>query len=490
MRAAPTTTASISGGDLHVAGIGASAGGLEAMLPLFARLRATGRVAYVVAQHMAHDGHGELVARLLGRAAALPVVVAQDGTRLQADTIYVIPAGQDGSVATDRIALRPPAPDSLSTPSASVLFASIAASQGPRGIGIVLSGTGGDGVAGCRALKAGGGLTIAQEPAEAKFDGMPRAAIDARLIDHVLPVEAIAGLLASLYPGAAASALPRPPPGMNDEAPAFDTAARRELERLLPLVFDATGIDFSSYKEDTLLRRLEKRKATLGIAGADEYLRLARRSPDELRTLQQMFLVSVSGFFRDRASFRALEHALVVLLAEKAAGEPVAVWVPGCASGDEAYTLAIVLSELLGPELGRHPVQVVGTDLNAEALATARAGIYRHTACVEMDPALVTRHLLPKGQHYEVAPALRALVRFEQRDALVGAPLAPLDLVSCRNLLIYMKGPLQERLIACCHRALRPHGLLFIGPSESLGAAGEALFSPVDHYHRLFRRRD
>lgn len=479
----------IDGDNLHVAGIGASAGGLEAMLPLFARLRASGRIAYVVAQHMAHDGHGELVARLLGREAALPVVMAQDGARLEADTIYVIPAGHDGGIAADRIALHPPAPDSLSAPSASVLFASIAASLGPRGIGIVLSGTGSDGVAGCRALKAQNGLTIAQEPAEAKFDGMPRAAIDAQLIDHVLPVEAIADLLAVLYPGAATPAPPCPP-CIKDEAPASDTAARRELECLLPLVFDATGIDFSSYKEETLLRRLEKRKATLGIAEAEEYLHLARHDPDELRTLQQMFLVSVSGFFRDRDSFRVLENALAALLAEKAEREPVAVWVPGCASGDEVYTLAIVLSELLVSEPGRHPVQVVGTDLNAEALATARAGIYRHGACAEMDPALRARHLRQRGGHYEVAPSLRTLVRFEQRDALAGAPLAPLDLVSCRNLLIYMKESLQERLIECCYRALRPHGLLFIGPSESLGSAGDAWFSPVDHYHRLFRRRD
>jgi chemotaxis protein methyltransferase CheR/two-component system CheB/CheR fusion protein len=276
---------------------------------------------------------------------------------------------------------------------------------------------------------------------------------------------------------------------MNAE-PGFDAAAQRELEQLLPLVFEATGIDFSSYKEDTLLRRLEKRKATLGIATADEYLRLARRSPDELHTLQQMFLVSVSSFFRDQASFRVLERAFAALLADKAACEPIAVWVPGCASGDEAYSLAIVLSELLGPEPRRHPVQVVGTDLNPEALAVARAGLYRHTALAEMDPALLARHFRPRGQHHEVAPSLRALVRFEQRDVLAGAPVTPLDLVSCRNLLIYMKGPLQDRLIECCHHALRPRGLLFIGPSESLGAAGDALFSPVDYYHRVFRRRD
>lgn len=460
------------------------------MLPLFARLPATGRVAYVVAQHMAHDGHDELVVRLLGRAAALPVVLARNGERLGPDTIHVIPAGHDGQVEADRLVLRPPAVGSLSTPAANVLFGSLAEALGPRAIGIVLSGTGTDGVAGCRAVKASGGMTIAQDPAEAKFDGMPRAAIEARLIDHVLPVAAIADLLASRFRSMAKPAAPVIPPRAEDAAPAHDEAARRELARLLPLVFEATGIDFSSYKEDTLLRRLEKRKAMLGIGAAEDYLRLARRDPGELRTLQQMFLVSVSTFFRDRDAFRVLERALAGQLADKAAGEPIDVWVPGCATGDEAYSLAIMLSELQGPAQSNHPVRIVGTDLNAEALATARAGIYRQTAFAEMDAALRTRHFLPKGQHYEVAPSLRALVRFEQRDVLAGAPLEPLDLVSCRNLLIYMKGPLQDRLIECCHRALRPRGLLFIGPSESLGAIGDARFAPVDHYHRLFRRRD
>lgn len=484
---------------LHVVGIGASAGGLEAMLPLFARLRANGRVIYVVAQHMAKDGHDELMVRLIGRESALPVMLARDGDTLCADTVYVIPSGKDGTVDAGKVKLREPAPQHLSTPSVNALFASIAESCRSDGIGIVLSGTGSDGVAGCRALKAQEAMTIVQEPSEAKFDGMPSAAIAARVADKVLPIAAIGDLLAGLFPDSArrepssdfvrATGNEFAPNLPADDTSAISGAERRELDLIVHQVLQATGIDFSCYKEETLLRRLDKRKTTLGIADPAAYQELIRRQPDELKTLQHLFLVSVSSFFRDRDSFRELENALIPVLERKLDGEPVRVWVPGCASGEEVYTLAIILDELLGERRSRHPVTIVGTDLNPEALAMARAGSYRQTALRETDDTLRERHFIAKGQHFEVGPELRAAVEFEQRDVLTGPPAGNLDLVSCRNLLIYMKSHLQDRLVASFQRALVPGGLLFIGQSESLGLIGNSLFAPVNHYHRLFRRR-
>lgn len=467
------------------------------MLPMFAQMRATGRVAYVVAQHMAKDGHDELVVRLIGRESALPVVLARQGETLDADKVYVIPSGKDGMVNGNILSLHDPIPGNLSTPSVNVLFTSIAESMHANAVGIVLSGTGYDGVAGCRAVKAQGGLTIAQDPGEAKFNGMPTAAIDARLVDAVLQVDGIGPLLAEKFPG---TVVP-PPRTTNAPTPSLQAAAsaaagnmspNRELAVLLHLVQQACGIDFSSYKEDTLLRRLEKRKSTLGIASSDDYLALVRRQPEELKTLQYLFLVSVSSFFRDRDSFRELGRALASVVAEKPDGEPIRVWVPGCASGEEPYTLAIILDELLGDYRSRHPVRIVGTDLNPEALDMARSGIYRQTAFKEMDAALRNRYFMPRGQHFEIDQALRGMVEFEQRDVLAGAPESQdgkLDLISCRNLLIYMKSHLQDRLVSSFHCALAPQGLLFIGQSESLGLVGNSLFAPVDHYHRLFRRR-
>lgn len=490
--------------DLHIAGVGASAGGLEAMLPMFAHMRPTGRIAYVVAQHMAKDGHDELVTRLIGRESALPVVLAHEGEQLRADTVYVIPSGKDGAVKGTSLSILPPDAANLSTPSVNTLFASIAEAVGNRAIGIVLSGTGSDGVAGCRALKARGGLTIAQDPLEAKFDGMPDAVIAAKLVDQVLSAGRIGPVLAELYPGAPSLSFMAPSRGPGTLAMALAESSAdyadpyvvdpnyRELAQLLPQILKATSIDFSSYKEETLLRRLEKRKATLGVSTADEYQAVIRRDPQELHALQHLFLVSLSSFFRDRASFAELERALAGALADKPLGDPVRVWVPACASGEEPYTLAIMLSELLkraGKTAAHHRVEIVATDLNPDALGIARAGVYRQTAFKEMDERLIGAYFVPQGQHYALKDEIKACVRFEQRDVLSGPPTGRFDLVSCRNLLIYLKSPLQDQLIKSFHQALGSKGLLFIGQSESLTFVGNSLFAPVDHYHRLFRRR-
>jgi chemotaxis protein methyltransferase CheR/two-component system CheB/CheR fusion protein len=481
---------------LHIAGVGASAGGLEAMLPMFAAMQPNGRIAYVVAQHMAKDGHDALVVRLIGRESALPVQLAVEGTKLEPDIVYVIPSGKDGHLQGDTLRLQEPGVGHLSTPSVNALFTSIAESKRQQGMGIVLSGTGSDGAQGCRAIKAAGGRTFAQEPGDAKFDGMPTAAIDTTAIDQVLPVARIGPMLATLFPGQ-----PHPdwrPPNnaptplaraMADSLPDYadpmvTDPGYRELQRLLPQIVNATGIDFSSYKEETLLRRLEKRKSTLNIDTIEAYQEYIRRHPDELNVLQHLFLVSVSSFFRDRASFDVLKMSLAKLVAGKAANEPVRVWVPACASGEEPLTLAILLKDLTGAR----PIEIIGTDLNPEALAMCREGVYRQTAFKEMDAAVRDRYFTAKGQHYLVSPELATCIRYEQRDVLTAAP-ANLDLVSCRNLLIYMKSHLQDKLIKSFHQALRSQGLLFIGQSESLSFVGNSLFVPIDHYHRLFRKR-
>ena len=486
----------MSSSGLHIAGVGASAGGLEAMLPMFAAMQPTGRIAYVVAQHMAKDGHDALVVRLIGRESALPVQLAGDNTKLVPDTVYVIPSGKDGHVRGDVLTLQEPGLGHLSTPSVNSLFSSIAESKRQQGMGIVLSGTGSDGTQGCRAIKAAGGRTFAQEPGDAKFDGMPTAAIGAKVVDQILPVAQIGPTLATLFPGQPrtdwrapdsaptqlARALAESAPDYAD--PTVTDPAYRELQRLLPQILKATGIDFSSYKEDTLLRRLEKRKSTLNVDSVEAYQEHIRRNPDELKVLQHLFLVSVSSFFRDRASFDVLKMSLAKLVAGKAPNEPVRVWVPACASGEEPLTLAILLKDLAGSR----PIEIIGTDLNPEALAMCREGVYRQTAFKEMDEAMRERYFTPHGQHYQANPELLACIRYEQRDVLAAAP-TNLDLVSCRNLLIYMKSHLQDKLIKSFHQALRSQGLLFIGQSESLSFVGNSLFVPIDHYHRLFRKR-
>jgi len=468
------------------------------MLVMFAGVRRTGRIAYVVAQHMMHNGHSDLVARLIGRESALPVVLASSGIRLRSDTVYLIPSDKDGRVMDGRLELSDPSPENISTPSVNVLFRSIAESHGANAIGIVLSGAGSDGTTGCRAIKSSGGLTLAQDPDEAKFNGMPSAAIAARLIDRVLRVDQVGETLANLFPALRPAlpptrTLPLGTPNLaNCAAPVEPTSTEVQHQELVPLlhqILDATGIDFSCYKEDTLLRRLEKRKSTLGLSSASDYQALIRRQPGELQILQHLFLVSVSSFFRDRASFHVLERSLAELVHRKVAGQPIRVWVPGCASGEECYTLAIVLLELLCESRRQHPVHITGTDLNPEALELAATGGYRLTAFKEMDDEFRNRYFLAAGQHLSVKPELKACVTFERRDVFTGAPPADLDLVSCRNLLIYLKSPLQDRLVRSFQQALRPEGLLFMGQSESLSFTGNSLFATVDYLHRLFRRR-
>lgn len=477
---------------MSVAGIGASAGGLEAMLAMCSRLRPNGRIAYVIAQHMANDGHSELVARLIQRETTLPVILADKTLQIQADTVYMIPAGKDGLIRAERLMLSEPVCGSISTPSVNALFKSIAESCGSNAIGIVLSGTGSDGVAGCRAIRAAGGMTLVQLPAEAKYSGMPETVIAAGLADQILSVEAMGERLAARFPENVAPGVAVKPDSTvaaDCGEAAISASQRSELEQLQRQILEATGIDFSSYKEETLLRRLEKRKEALGVATADAYQALIRRNHHELHSLQHLFLVSMSSFFRDRDSFLTLEQALAARIMDKQEGVPVRAWVPGCASGEEPYTLAIILSELLGSCRQLQPISITATDLNAEALDLARAGIYPRTAFTEMDAAMCERYFIPRGEQYEVTPELRACVQFEQRDILTCTAPGELDLVSCRNLLIYMKSHLQDQLVKTFHQALLPNGLLFLGQYESLSFLGGSLFTPVDLYHRLFARR-
>lgn len=453
-------------------------------------LRPTDRVTYVIAQHMANDGHSRLMASLLNRSSQLPVVEATADERLLPDHVYLIPAGRDGMIRKGTIRLVPPRGENLSTPSVNVLFSSLAEDSGRHAVGIVLSGTGSDGTAGCRSIKAQGGRTFAQAPASAVYDGMPTAAIDAGVIDRVCPETDLFDAIVAALPDVAGRGHGSPASGMRPPMPAPPaTGAQPHLGRLVRLVHEASGIDFSGYKEETLLRRLEKRMSVLGILSLRDYLTHVSRTPEELHTIRQLFLVSVSSFFRDHESFRALETELKALLSTGTLGHRIRFWVAGCATGEEVYGLAILLTEMLGERLQRHDVAVTGTDLNPEALDTAARGRYGEAAFREMDAAWQHRYFAAEGGQWRVGDQIRRLCRFEHGDVISAEPVEPQDLISCRNLLIYLKSGLQNQLIQKFHRALQPHGLLFLGQSESLAPLGSSLFKPVDATHRLYRRR-
>ncbi len=457
----------------YVAGIGASAGGLEALRELLAYLPPTGQVAYVIAQHMGAPEQAELLGRLLERGARLPVVLASTGDALQADRIYLLPAGGDFVVQAGRLHGVPPAPESLSRPSVSRLFESMARAYGPRAIGMIVSGTGSDGVAGCRAIREAGGLTIAQEPGTARFPAMPRAAQEAGVVDEVLSPRQMAERLAGFGP---LKALSDTPPEPTDQ-----------LDRILQRIRQKTGLDFTGYKEETLLRRLNTRLAALKQSSLQAYLHCLDRDSREAEVIAGQFLISRSSFFRDRDCFAALEKLLGQRLAERPAEQPFRVWVPGCATGEECYTLAILAWRILR-DTGQG-VQILGTDLNAEALEQAREAVYPASSLEETEPELRDSCFTRSGSNFQVLPAVKALCQFRRHDVVHEQAPQDLELISCRNLLIYLKSELQQQLLIRFHGALRREGLLFLGLSETVTVAAGALFRPLDAAHKIYQRR-
>ncbi len=466
-----------------IVGIGASAGGLEALFALLPHIKPNGNIVYVIAQHMAHDGHSDLMHKLLSRYANIKVELAHSSQRLKSDHIYLIPAGSDGVVRDGCIHLQPPVDGHVSTPSVNVLFQSLAESFQTYAIGVVLSGTGSDGVIGCRAIKKSLGMTFAQDPNAAIFNGMPSSAIEAGVVDQILSPQNLAEAIALKIPGApSASQVKFSKSDMqpNDED---------ELLPILELVLKETGVNFVGYKTETLRRRLDTRMTAIRIDGLPAYYNYLKTHLDEIFHIQQLFLVSFSSFYRDAESFKVLAQYLLEVVRKKDERENVNIWVAGCASGEEVYTFAMILTEIklnIGREFS---IKVKGTDLNPIALKQARSGTYSSKSFKEMAPELKKRYFKQEGEHYVVNDAIQSLCQFEQASVFGCDQAGTIDLVSCRNLLIYLKSPLQVQLIAEFHQALLPSGLLFLGQSESLSPLSHAKFKQVDLTHRLYMRR-
>lgn len=468
----------------YVVGVGSSAGGLEALSDLLPQLKANGNVSYVIAQHMVLDGHSDLMLKILNRYANLDVVLANDSQPLQPDRIYLIPAGSDGVVANGRIHLQPPAKERISTPSVNVLFKSIAESCESYGIGVVLSGTGSDGVMGCRAIKQYQGMTIAQDPASASFNGMPNAAIEAGVIDHVIAAPKIANAIMQKLLGSSHLMHSGFADVENSTAENPD-----ELQHILELVLKRTGVNFTGYRTETINRRLSTRMAAFKISSFKDYYQYLEKTPDEAQQLQQLFLVSFSSFFRDAVAFQSLEKHLTQIVTNKNNTAPIDIWVAGCASGEEVYTLAILLTEIK-TRLGRdNPVRIKGSDLNPAALQQAISGEYTSKAMKEIAPAHLGKYFTQKGEVYVVNDCIKSMCRFALENVFETENVNTLDLVSCRNLLIYFKGPLQDQLISIFHNHLVKNGLLFLGQSESLSASRNHLFKALDLSHKLYVRR-
>ncbi|WP_299144965.1 chemotaxis protein CheB [uncultured Tateyamaria sp.] len=446
----------------RVIGIAASAGGLEAVSLLAQNLPENANAIYVVAQHMSPT-HKSVLSTLIARETRLNVRELEAHTVPEVDTIYVTPPNSDVTLESGVLRLRNPAGHAASPkPSADRLFKSIAAECGERSLGIVLSGTGSDGSYGMQAIREAGGITIAQEPASAKYDGMPTSAIETGCVDLTLSPEQIGTHLEKIL------ARPRDFDGLRalQDQP-------NPLGELFGILLARTQVDFADYKENTLNRRIARRMTALGIEDYNGYVDYCRTNVSEVDALHRYLLISVTRFFRDPDQFEKLEHELELSLKGRSGG-PVRVWVVGCATGEEAYSIAITIAEILGGigALAKNNVQIFATDIDQNAIEVARRGVYPIAAAQDIPAKLLSEYFILGDTEIKVRPELRSVTLFSHHNVFQDPPFINVDLVSIRNLLIYFNLALQERVLSRLHYAMSAGALLFLGTSETVGEMG------------------
>ena len=463
-----------------IVGVGASAGGLEALEELFAHTPKDIGMAFVVVTHQ-HPSHTSLLPELLGRSTQLPVIAAKDGVGLQPNHVYVAPPGTHMALLNESLHFMDPNQgESIRLP-IDYFFRSLAEDKKERAIGIILSGTATDGTLGVKAIKGESGMAMVQEPQTAKYAGMPSSAIASGCVDFILPAEKMAEQLAAYAKGISVRVSPI-------ETPPDQTLSSEPLQKIFLLLRSRTGNDFSLYKTNTIRRRIERRMNVHQIDEPSHYVRYLQENPHEIDILFKEMLISVTSFFRDPKAFEALaKGALLELIRSHSDGHHLRIWVPGCATGEEAYSLAILVDECLR-ELNRHfEVQIFGTDLDAEAIETARAGVYPGGIAIDVSAERLERHFLQEDHVYRVNKEIRDMLVFAPHNIIKDPPFTKLDMISCRNLLIYLNAELQQRLLPIFHYALKSSGLLFLGPSETIGNF-DHLFVPLDKRWKIFQR--
>lgn len=460
-----------------VVGIGASAGGLEAATEMLSAVEPTSSAAYVLVQHLAPD-HESLMAELIDRKTQIDVLQAEDGQAMVPGRAYVIPPGHSLSMEGGRLCLSTfGEPRGMRRP-IDTFFQSLAEEQGSECAAVVLSGTGADGSQGLRAVKGAGGICLAQVPEEAAYDGMPSAAIGTGLMDFVESARDLPAAIERYFRRRKSRSL---------ESDASDVAD--VVDDLCASLADAVGHDFSGYKRGTLIRRIQRRMQVIEAASGADYLARIRSDEVECEALLRDLLINVTAFFRDRPLFDTLlEEALLPILKGSSSADEIRIWVPGCSSGEEAYTIAMLIDSTLDEVRGRPTVTIFATDIDEQMVRRARQAEYPSSAIADIPEAFRERYTIGKDGQFVISPRLRDMVRFSVHSLIKDPPFSRLSLISCRNLLIYMGDSLQQDLMPIFHYSLREGGYLFLGPSESLSRRTD-LFSPVHTKARLYQRR-
>ncbi len=467
---------------LRIVGMGGSAGALEAFAEFFSHLPPDTGLAFVLVPHL-EPTHKGMMPELLARHTKMPVVEVEDGVKVQPNRVYVIPPNADLSILHGKLqVLEPTAPRGLRMP-IDFFFRHLAADQKEDAIAILLSGMGSDGTLGLKAIKENLGLVMVQDLASAKYDAMPRSAINTGLVDYVAPAEELPARLVQHV-----NHIPQP---LEDRA-APEGEPSSALQKVFVLLRAYAGNDFSCYKNSTICRRIERRMSVHRFDSLPRYVRFLQENPQEVELLYKELLIGVTNFFRDPGLFDMLkDKAIPQLLQDRPEQSPLRVWNPGCSTGEETYSLAIVLKECLenlrledGPA-----IQVFATDIDKDAIEKARAGTFSASIAADVSPERLERFFVREAEGYRIRKEIRDLALFARQNILVDPPFTKLDILCCRNFLIYVNVETQKKLLPLLHYALSPGGLLILGTAESIGDFGH-LFSPLDRKWKVFRRAE
>ena len=462
----------------YIVCVGASAGGLEAFAELLRHLPDDTGMAFVLIQHLdpKHDSH---LAELLSKESKMHVQEVKGEIRPEANHVYVIPPPRNLGISAGVLYTPPRANTGRNMPIDAFLCA-LAADRGNQALGVVLSGTGSDGTLGLKAIKDVGGVTFAQETKTAKYASMPKSAIAAGVADFVLPPAGIARQLVAIARDAHIPAEPLDPTGSEGDG---------ELGKILRLVRISTGVDFTHYKHGTLARRIKRRMALRGFEKLEDYSRELEQDRDEAAALCENCFITVTSFFREPAVFEELKNRVFpALVSDRAAADPIRIWVAGCASGEEAYSIAICLTEFLEETKADFPIEIFATDISETAIQKARTGIYAGAAIAHVSPQRLERFFTPSERGHQVAKIVRDKCVFARHNLAQDPPFSKLDLVSCCNVLIYLGEVLQRKIWSTMHYALKPTGFLILGPSESIGTLSDS-FQQVENAHQIYRMR-
>lgn len=464
---------------LIMVGMGASAGGLESFKEFFSAAPDTMNMAFIIVQHL-DPTHESLMVQLLKKHTKMQVEEVEDNTLVESNHVYVIPPNKDMAVFNSILYIMEPSHARGFRKPIDFFFKSLAEDQREKAVGIIFSGTGSEGTLGLKDIKGHGGLSIVQDPESAKYDGMPRSAVNAGAEDYILPIHQMPEALLEYSKNR--NFRPK-------EQPAVAAKSNELIEKIFILLRNQTGCNFGDYKSSTVMRRIEKRMALTQIGKLENYFKYLQKNKKEIRKLFNELLIGVTSFFRDKEAYRVLENSIVPqIIKNKSDGQVVRVWVAGCSTGEEAYSLAMLFDETINEQSKSLKLQIFASDIDERAINKARRGIYPETIVTDVSPKRLNRYFYKEDDTYLIKKEIRDKVIFSEHNFIKDPPFSKQDLVSCRNLLIYLNVETQKNVLGIFHYSLIPEGILFLGSSESIGEY-VSLFEVMDRKHKLYKRK-